>query len=610
MTSRSRSYIRLSAVIVFVVIVTWSVVFIMSEKQIKLERRDFKTTVLGENVYIFSPEDDPVKVQTTLDDIYRSQEANEFGNERYGIYFLPGEYDSSIQPQVGFYTQIAGLGKSPKEVRINSLQCMARWLGDPFNHNACCNFWRSVENFTIKSNTIWAVSQATDMRRMYIEGNLSLHDEYGWCSGGFLADSHIERLVDSGSQQQWLSRNCKWKLWMGENWNMVFAGMEEGCAPRETWPAKPYTSVEKTKRMREKPFLVYDEKEGFGVYIPAYREDAYGLSWDEETEASWIKRLADIDADKDCILPLACFYIAQPTDSADKINSEINKGKCLLFTPGIYTFTETLLIENPNTICLGLGLATLTNISGKPIMEIADQSGIIVAGLLFDASTKQSDYLLRVKGAGIEKEAPIALSDIYCRVGGIDTKEPCSTETCMIIDADDVVGDNFWIWRADHGSQVAWDKNQCKNGIVVNGDCVELYALMVEHFNEYQTIWNGNEGQVIMYQSEIPYDVPNQDVWMSHDGGKKGYASFYVGDSVTDFYAVGLGIYLYNRDHAVTLESAMEIPDRHGVKIENICTVMLNGNPGMLHIINNAGKSVHHSGERQILTYYENGNVK
>ena len=103
-----------------------------------------------------------------------------------------------------------------------------------------------MENISIESNTVWAVSQATDMRRVNIEGALYLHDDYGWCSGGFLADSNITRLVDSGSQQQWLSRNDNWGTWMGENWNMVFVGEEKGSAPEGTWPVKAYTTVDTT----------------------------------------------------------------------------------------------------------------------------------------------------------------------------------------------------------------------------------------------------------------------------------------------------------------------------------------------------------------------------
>ena len=173
---------------------------------------NYHNELFGERVYIFSPENDPAEVNTILENIYKQQEANQFGEERYSIYFMPGTYDD-IDVNVGFYTQVAGLGEFPTDTRLGSLNCTARWLGDdPNNHNACCNFWRGAENLEIESNTMWAVSQATFLRRMQIDGALHLHDNYGWCSGGFLADSNIDLLTDSGSQQQWLSRNCDWKL--------------------------------------------------------------------------------------------------------------------------------------------------------------------------------------------------------------------------------------------------------------------------------------------------------------------------------------------------------------------------------------------------------------
>ena len=173
-----------------------------------------------------------------------------------------------------------------------------------------------------------------------------------------------------------------------------------------------------------------------------------------------------------------------------------------------------------------------------------------------------------------------------------------------------MVGDNFWVWRADHGDNVAWEKNEAENGIIINGDDVTMYALMVEHFEQYQTVWNRDHGKVYMYQSEIPYDVPNQEVWMSHEGQKNGYASFYVDDAVDTFEAWGLGVYLYNRDASVELDTAMEVPDKNGVKVHNICTVMLTGYPGMNHIINESGDSVTFAGERKVICEYENGLIR
>ncbi|MBO5032771.1 MAG: sialidase [Lachnospiraceae bacterium] len=554
--------------------------------------------LFGENTYVFSPQDSPEKVNEILEDLWSKQESNQFGKERYAIYFMPGEYDESIAVKVGFYMQAAGLGELPTDTKIASLNCDARWLGDdPANHNACCNFWRGVENLEIGSNTVWAVSQATFMRRVSIEGALYLHDDYGWCSGGFLADSDITLMIDSGSQQQWLSRNNKFKTWMGENWNMVFAGDEPGCDPVGTWPAKAYTAVEKTPVIREKPFLIYDEEEGFMVFVPKLRKEAAGISWEQGAEGEKI--------------PLSEFYIARPEkDTAQTLNEALQRGKHLLFTPGIYRLEEALSIEKENTIVLGMGLATLEPLNGNACIETADADGIFIAGLLFDAGERISDNLLVVgdkENSGDHTDNPICLSDVFFRVGGAEAAYPAQAKICATINSSQVIGDNFWVWRADHGNQVAWDANIADTGIVVNGDDVSMYALMVEHFQKYQTVWNGSNGMVIMYQSEMPYDVPSQEEWMSHDGTCNGYASFYVDEAAEQFEGYGLGIYSYHRDAVVDAECAMELPDKEGVKVHHICAIMITGNPGIRHVINEAGDAADYPGARSIIIEYENG---
>ncbi len=85
-----------------------------------------------------------------------------------------------------------------------------------------------------------------------------------------------------------------------------------------------------------------------------------------------------------------------------------------------------------------------------------------------------------------------------------------------------MIGDHTWIWRADHGNggTVGWTINTARNGLVVNGDNVTFYGLFVEHYQQYQTIWNGNGGRTYFYQNEMPYDPPNQAAYMngSHAG--------------------------------------------------------------------------------------------
>ena len=562
--------------------------------------KNFHSEIFGENTYIFSPEDDPEKVQSILDEIYSKQEKSQFGNDRYAIYFMPGIYDKAINVHVGFYTHVAGLGKLPLDTKINSLDSLARWINsNPRNHNACCNFWREVENIEMQSDTVWAVSQATSMRRVKVDGNVHFHDEGGWCSGGFSANSVFEGASDSGSQQQWLSRNNEYHHWNSSNWNIVMVGDKRQEDLKGYWPEKAYTDVEKTPLIREKPFLVYDEKEGFGVYVPGFRTESVGITWSSGAEGDFI--------------PLEKFYVSHPGDSAEKINAELKKGKHLFLTPGIYELSEPIVVSKADTIVLGTGLATIVPVNGNECMTVADEDGIIIAGILFDAGQVKSKNLLVVGEEGCVKShafSPISLSDLYFRVGGTDTEKPAKVETCLTINSSNVVGDNFWIWRADHGKQVGWDLNEADYGLVVNGNDVITYALMVEHFKKHETVWNGNRGKIYMYQCEIPYDVPSQEVWMSHDNTKQGYASITVSPDVTDFDARGIGIYLLNRHAEVNLESPVEVPDAEGVRIENICTVMIGGFPGMSHIVNDKGKPVMKGVSREILTEYCNGKAR
>src|SRR6185503_9652191 len=148
--------------------------------------------------------------------------------------------------------------------------------------------------------------------------------------------------------------------------------------------------------------------------------------------------------------------------------------------------------------------------------------------------------------------------------------------------------DNCWLWRADHGDGVGWQVNPCKTGIVVNGNDVTAYGLFAEHFQGYQTVWNGNGGKVYFYQSEMPYDPPAQKDW--RHGNVKGYASYKVADSVISHDARGLGVYcVFKKD--VWSENAVEASTKEGVKLQHIVTLRFGGakDSGIAHILNGTG---------------------
>lgn len=176
---------------------------------------------LGPNVLIFDPTMPQASMQQQIDKIYAVERRNEFGPERYALLFLPGEYHLDIP--VGFYTQVLGLGVTPDAVHIIG-NVHADASHD--NNNATTTFWRAAEGFSLTpagGTMQWAVSQAVPFRRMHVLGNLVLHQRHGWASGGWMSDALIDGNVDSGSQQQWISRNSEWGSWSGSCLTRVYA---------------------------------------------------------------------------------------------------------------------------------------------------------------------------------------------------------------------------------------------------------------------------------------------------------------------------------------------------------------------------------------------------
>jgi hypothetical protein len=231
-------------------------------------------------------------------------------------------------------------------------------------------------------------------------------------------------------------------------------------------------------------------------------------------------------------------------------------------------------------------------------MVVSDVGGVKLAGLIFDAGTIRSPSLLQVGDAGgslDHSSDPLFLYDIVMRVGGAASG---TTTSCLVINANNVVGDNFWLWRADHGRGVGWTQNACNNGLVVNGNDVTIYGLFVEHHEQYQTLWNGNGGQVYFYQCELPYDAPSQDSW-SHDG-INGYAAYKVADSVTNHQAYGLGIYGVFTKTTTKCFNAVETPASIGIDLHHAVDIWITGQSGteITHILNGSGNAVNNSNRK------------
>jgi Ricin-type beta-trefoil lectin domain len=553
------------------------------------------TPNLGSNVYVFNTSMSISTIQSDINAVYNTQQSNQFGTQRYELMFEPGTYNVSVP--VGFYTEVVGLGQNPAQTVITGggIYANAAWN----NGNATENFWRGVENITIdpsSGSTEWAVSQADPMRRVQIDGNLVLDDNSSgnttsnWSSGGFISDSVVTGQVNSGTQQQFIMRNDKVGSWTGSNWNMVFVGSTG--VPGQSFPSPPYTTVSQTPAVDEKPYLYIDSSGNWNVFVPSSRTNSSGVSWGSGNTPG-------------TSLPISDFYIATPSSTVAQINAALSSGQDLLFTPGVYQVNGTINVTSPDTVVLGLGLATLVSNSGGTILQTADVNGIRISGLLFDAGTANSSVLVQVGPPGSSASHasdPTVLSDVFARIGGATVGK--ATQTLQVNSAN-VIGDDLWLWRADHGNSgtVGWTTNTAANGLVVNGANVTMYGLAVEHYQAVQVQWNGNGGADYFYQSEMPYDPPSQSAWM--DGSADGYPSIAVASSVTSFKAYGLGVYcFFNVNPSEISANALTSPTTSGVQWNDMVTVSLGGTGTIQHIINGTGATVNSSSTVADLTTY------
>jgi len=525
----------------------------------------------GPNVLVFNPSMPAATIQKQIDQVYAVQRNSEFGPARNALLFLPGNYQVDVP--VGFYTEVLGLGATPDRVHITgNVHADATHA----RNNATCTFWRAAEGFSVTptgGTMQWAVAQAAPFRRMHVQGNLVLHQQQGWASGGWMSDTVVDGNVDSGTQQQWISRNSEWGSWTGANWNMVFVGVLS--PPAGEWPAPPYTKVARTPLVREKPFLAVDARGRYFVRVPELRRESAGVTWHAGSTPG-------------VSIPLNRFYIAHPGDTASAINAQLARGKHLLFTPGIYELVEPLRVTRPGTVVMGLGFATLRPVNGNAALVTGDQNGIILAGLLIDAGATRSPVLVQIGQQGSHArhaKNPISLHDVFFRVGGAGVGR---AGIDLEINSNDTIVDHTWIWRADHGSGVGWSLNTNENGLVVNGDNVIAYGLFVEHEQQFQVLWNGNGGRTYFYQSEIPYDPPDQASYASAPG-VNGWASYKVAGKVTSHEAWGLGIYSVFRHPDVVLSHAIETPRAPGIRFHHMITVALRNLGAIDHVIDDVG---------------------
>jgi hypothetical protein len=558
----------------------------------------------GPNVYVFTPSMPQSQIQATVDSIASQQISNQFGTQRYALLFEPGTYGSAANPltfQVGYYTEVAGLGGSPGDVTINGSidvynQCLPAAEGTNTNCIALDNFWRSMSNLTINvtggtgcqaATDFWAVSQAAPMRRVAVNGKLSLMDYCNggpdYASGGFIADSAFSgSTVINGSQQQFIVRNSNLDGWSNGVWNQVFSGVIG--APPTTFPptasSGPYTTLATSPVTQEEPFLQTDASGNYSVFVPALQHNSSGTSWQNGPAAG-------------TSVPISKFFIATPSTPVLAIDAALALGQNLLLTPGVYNLKAPILVSRPNTIVLGLGFPTLVPQNGTAAMQVLAGPGVKLSGMIFDAGPRNSPVLLQVGGplgaATGSASDPALVQDVFFRIGGATAG---SATNSLVVNSSHVILDDIWAWRADHGAGVGWTSNTADNGLTVNGNDVTAYGLAVEHYQKNEVVWNGQGGEDIFFQNEMPYDPPSQAAWMSSPT-TDGYPAFVISPRVTSFSGYGLGSYcFFNQGVPIQSATAFSVPGTSGVQLHDLLTRFLSGSGSINHVVNNTGAAV------------------
>jgi hypothetical protein len=579
---------------------------------------DANVAAFGPNVCVFADTMSQAAIQKDLDSIATQQVpvASQFDSQRYAVLFRPGTYGSADNPlvfQVGYYTQVAGLGAMPQDTVVNGAI-------DVFNNlctagtqdcNSDDNFWRSLSNLTLNvdlpssppayapaivdpfgtgctnSAEMWSASQAAPIRRAIINGSVVFQDycaNNNFASGGFIADSKVSGNLNFFGNQQYLVRNsaiggaagCPQGLW-----NMVYSGVQGAPAPVFTGQCEQNTVLSASPVTEEEPFLFTDSGGNYSVFVPAVQHGSSGPSWAGGRGAG-------------TTLPLSKFFVASPSTPALAITAALALGKDLIFTPGVYDLNQPIVVSRPGTVVLGLGLATLVPQHGNAAMVVTPNHGVKLSGLIVDAGPVNSPVLVSVGLPGLDGSStdPDVIQDVFFRIGGAETT-PTSATVSLLDNASDSIIDDVWAWRADHGNAVGWTRNPAGTGLVVTGANVTAYGLAVEHYQKNEVVWSGQGGTDIFFQNELPYDPPSQADWMASPT-QNGYPAFLISPNVRTFQGYGMGSYVVFIQTTATLHDAEAIQAPHvpGVQFHDVFGVWISGSGGLDSIVNGVGGPV------------------
>ena len=196
--------------------------------------------------------------------------------------FKPGTYTNDVN--VGFYTQVLGLGLSPDAVTINgAVHVEADWFPP---QNATQNFWRGAENLSVNptgGTDRWAVSARPRRTAACTSAaTCSSTTAAGPAAAGSPTRRSTARSAPARSSSG--SRATRSSA-AGPARTGTWSSSGVQGAPANTFPSPPYTTVGQTPVVREKPFLYIDNAGNYQVFVPGVKTNAVGHELGERHRA-------------------------------------------------------------------------------------------------------------------------------------------------------------------------------------------------------------------------------------------------------------------------------------------------------------------------------------
>ena len=513
----------------------------------------------------------------------------QFNTQHYA--FLVGPSSNTLFGDVlpiGYYTQVLGLASDRTQVKLKTL-CM----GDSIN--ALDTFWRGAENYTwlpatadeqnkwsfgntyacgstssgSNQSCTYAVSQMCPLRGCIINDPF----QYSTCcpdntkgcfsSGGYSADNSFKSDVNYYSQQQWCSVGDVYVKTPGTpNWNGVFVNCQN--APSSPSPGKECWVVGSSKVLtnksgvprKSKPYLVLtDDGQRLEMVVP----DGVVNAQDKST----------LQGNDFLFAHDECSFV-------DGLNND-HTPHIVIASPKSIQINSPIVVTKKKII-LGIGLPTLSFGENGSLTVAANDC--ILAGVILEAGAQMAaEAMLTWSGNGW-------IYDLSTRVGGEINDCCCNTHVLI---TGDVTAENLWLWRADHDGTAG--NPECEAGIVggtgsnrsniglrVKESAKAVFiGLASEHNLQYNVLWEGSDGEVYFYQSELVYCPPA-------GGNTFPYPAFAIGAQATPFTGRGMGIYSYFRTAPCKIGEAVADASNKA-DLDGIIVVNLSGAGGIESII-------------------------